>query len=248
MNYDPYIRDGRLCWTLTSNGYKYLTWNFVKFWAKAIGSKQPILVLCADQPSYLFFQREGVPCKMAPTRLPDFGPGIVPFDTGNFHRLNLLKLQCLHEFAKNQKVRECVYLDGDIVVYKDFLADIGQRLQEHSLWFQCDETALECAGETTCKEYCTGLIVFSHGVDPRIFHVNDGELWKKGGNMDQPYVNTRIKDYGVVAKSLPRDLYPNGKRLNLSRDTALLQHYNHMIGNQKAAMMKRRGDWLIQQI
>lgn len=247
MNYDSYIRDGRLCWTLTSNGYKYLTWNFVKFWAKSIGSKQAILILCADQPSYLFFQREGVPCKMAPTRLPDFGPGVVQFDTKNFHTLNLLKLQCLHEFAKDEKVRECVYLDGDIVIYKDFLADIGQRLQEHPLWFQCDE-GIGCKGQDTCGNLCTGLIAFRHGTDPHLFLVNDRALWEKGGNMDQPYINQRINDLAAVAKALPQELYPNGRRLGTERPDALLQHYNHLVGNQKAAMMKRRGDWLIPQI
>ena len=66
MNYTPYIREGLLCWTLTSNGYKYLTWNFVKHWTRV--STIPLLIVCADKPSFLFLRREGISCILVDKR------------------------------------------------------------------------------------------------------------------------------------------------------------------------------------
>lgn len=247
MNYDSYIRDGRLCWTLTSNGYKYLTWNMYKSWIVA-HPQQPLLVLCADTSAYSFLQREGVPCRMVKTRLPDYGPHIVTFGTNQFRNLNLLKLQLLAEFAADQRLDTCLYLDGDIVVYKPFLEDLEQRLEEHPLLFQCDEPAATCVTPAACPYRCTGFLVFKRGVDARIFKVDDRALWEKGAGQDQPYVNQRIAEYGVAAMTLPHDLYPNGMRQRHRGAEALMLHYNHMIGNQKIAAMKRAGDWTIAQI
>ncbi len=251
MNYAAYIRDGRLCWTLTSNGYKYLTWNLYKSWVSAHPS-QPLLILCADTSVYTFLQREGVPCRMANERLPDYGPGIVTFGTNQFRTLNSLKLRLLGHFAADAAVQTCLYLDGDIVVYKPFLEDLSARLQGDdaaALLFQCDEPAATCQDPAACPYRCTGFIAFRHGgFDPRIFKVDDRALWEKGAGQDQPYVNQRIADYGVASKTLPCDLYPNGMRQNHRGGAALMLHYNHMVGNQKIAAMKRAGDWSIAQI
>ncbi len=248
MDYTRYIHAGRLCWTLTSNGYKYLTWNLYKSWA-TVHPGQPLLVICADTSAYSFLKREGVPVIMATKRLPDYGPGIVPFGTNQFRTLNALKLAILAEIAANTRVETCVYLDGDIVVYRPFLNDIGERLQTHTLLFQCDEMGQECSATDAigCPELCTGLIAFRHGIDARVFQLDDRALWEKGLGQDQPFVNERVKALQVPVHVLPRDLYPNGMRLRM-RDGALLIHYNHMIGTQKINAMKRNGDWKIPQV
>jgi hypothetical protein len=244
MDYERHIRAGRLCWTLTSNGYKYLTWNLYQSWTKA-HPEQPLLVVCADTSAYLFLRREGVPVIMASKRLPDYGPGIITFGTTFFRSLNALKLAILHEFMIDSRIETCIYCDGDIVIYRPFLNDIEERLQTCPLWLQCDEPAAACS--EPCPMLCTGLIAARHGVDPLIFRVDDRTLWEKGAGQDQPYVNERIRALSVSAKSLPGDLYPNGARLQM-RDGAFLAHYNHMYGNQKIGAMKRRGDWTIAQI
>jgi hypothetical protein len=251
MKYQSHLRDGRLCWTLTSNGYKYLTLNLYKSWTAAI-PHQPLLVVCADAESHLFFQREYIPCVMATTRLPNFGPRIREFNSETFQRLNALKLECLAFFAKESSVRECIYLDGDIVVYKDFLPDMATRMETQPLWFQCDETSPVCSSPTACTSLCTGFIAFRHGIPAAIFELTDAALWKRGGSMDQPYVNERIRQLGVTAMALPADLYLNGYRGALNdavssrmRADAFLLHYNHMVGNTKVAKMRALGDWKI---
>ncbi len=244
--YERYIRDGRLCWTLTSNGYKYLTWNFYKTWAR-VHPGQPLLILCADAAAHMFFRREGVPAEMAKRRLPDYGPAIAQFGSTNFKSLNALKLQILAEFAEAVEIQSCIYFDGDIVVYRPCITDIFQRLEDHPIWFQCDEQTQACTDMSGCPHVCTGLIAFKHGIDARMFQLTDQLLWVKGSEQDQPYVNARIREFGIAVKTLPVADYPNGIRMTQRAGAALL-HYNYLVGNQKIGMMKRNGDWFVQQL
>ena len=127
MNYSSYIKDGLLCWTLTSNGYKFLTLNFYKHWQRSCHVS--LLIVCADKPSYMFFQGEGIVCRLVDQGVQDYGIQISPFGTRNFQKLNRMKLRVLNIIANDPMVKKSVYLDGDICVYKNFLEDIQQRLE-----------------------------------------------------------------------------------------------------------------------
>ena len=132
MDLSKYLVNGRLCWTLTSNGYKFLTWNFAIHWQEVM--KVPLLIICSDRDAHAFFQREGVRSVLAERVLQNysgtnFGPQIVPFGSRQFSQLNRLKLRLLAEFSQRPEIQECIYLDGDIIVYKNFLEDIQLRLE-----------------------------------------------------------------------------------------------------------------------
>jgi hypothetical protein len=251
MKIDPFLRDGFLAWTLTSNGYKYLTWNFALQWSKAVPG-QPLCVVCADKPSYQFLRREGIQCVLWDNALADFGPQIVPFGSRQFSTLNRLKLVLLDGFAKNEAIKQCLYLDGDIALYKNIVMDMRQRLAEKPIWMPCDERCTECTRSATnpCPNFCTGLIAWNHGADKDIFHLTDGTKWAEAPE-DQLWVNRVVKEKGVQISILPRDLYPNGSRLTLTKitpelkDMAICLHYNYRVGDAKKADMKRFGDWLL---
>jgi hypothetical protein len=193
MRYDQYIKDGLLAWTLTSNGYKYLTWNFVEHWRRSVKG-QPICVLCADKPSYSFLTREGVPCVLVDDVVKDFGPEICPFGSRTFSVLNRLKLRLLNLFAREEAVQRCLYIDGDICVYKDICADIKVRLEETPLLFQCDEKE-DCLG-VGCSNLCTGLVAWRHGADGGIFVVDDGYKWAEKPE-DQVWVNWKLRKLSI---------------------------------------------------
>jgi hypothetical protein len=249
MKYERYIKDGMLCWTLTSNGYKYLTWNFVVLWREACKG-QPILVVCADKPSYQFLQREGVSCVLYDNFVTDFGPQVVPFGSRQFSVLNKLKLKLLQLFAEDETVKQCVYLDGDIAVYKHIPEDMRVRLGEAPLWMQCDEQPHECTAtaEVRCPNTCSGLIAFNHGGDGGIFKITDEAVWSAKPE-DQVWVNYAARNLNVPVAVLPRNLYPNGARASLTKGSAELKeaafclHYNYRVGGVKIADMKRFGDW-----
>lgn len=255
MNLVPFIKDGIFCWTLTSNGYKYYTWNLWLQWTKEMSPRQPLCILCADKPSYQFLQREGIPCRLVTTenQRPDFGPQIVPFGSRQFASLNRLKLTLLDQFSKDPQIQTCVYLDGDIAVYRNFLPDLLERLTLRPLLFQCDETT-KCSEDTVymlpCKHICTGLIAFQHGAPKEIFQINDTAKWQETPE-DQVWVNYTLQRDHILFGALPRELYPNGSELRAIQQTperksaAYLLHYNYRVGDSKRADMRRYGDWVL---
>ncbi len=206
-----------------------------------------LCVVCADDASYQYMRREGIPCIKAETGLPDFGYEIVRFGTGNFQRLNLLKLRLLNTFAKDERLERCIYLDGDIAVYKDFVPDILERLEECPLLFQCNEGKDAVCSSVNCTTPCTGFICWKKGADGGIFNMNNLEQWREKPE-DQVWVGKKLKEYDIKYKSLPRELYPNGTLVSLfatDKKDAFLLHYNYRVGQSKVADMKKNGDWFL---
>ena len=245
MKYERYIKEGTLAWTLTSNGYKYMTWNLALQWKRARCSA-PLCIVCADKPSFQFLQREGISCCLWDEALADFGPLIVPFGSRQFSTLNRLKLSLLHKFSQDPNIQRCIYLDGDIAVYKDIVGDLCQRLTGSDVLAQCDEQGQTCSGE--CPNFCTGILAWNHGADKGCFRITDMLKWSEKPE-DQVWVNGSVKECGTQVTILPRDEYPNGARLTLTHTTPELKekafclHYNYRVGESKKSDMKRFGDW-----
>ena len=249
MNIERFIIDDSktLVWTLTSHGYQFLTHNLYKLLQKC-GVGWRLCVICADDASYQYMRREGISAIKAETQLPDFGIDISPFGSGNFQRLNLLKLRILNTFAKDERITNCIYMDGDIAVYRDFVPDVLERLKEDPLLFQCDEKerAITCGGYS-CENPCTGFIAWVKGADGGIFDMNNKVEWLTKPE-DQMWVQKRIAALGTKYRILDRNLYPNGTFVSLvgpNKGSAFLLHYNYRIGKSKMADMKRYGDWLL---
>jgi hypothetical protein len=252
----PYLTDGTLVFTLSSNGYKFLTLNLVMH-LRALKIPWKLCVVCADAPSFIFFRNQGVPCLRTSSALPDFGPDVSPIGTRNFQTLNLKKLELLTAFSSDPNIRHGIYMDGDIVPYSNFLPDILQRLQAPGappIYLQCDEqTRVDCTGNPGCPNGCTGFIAWSHGVDTRIFTVKGEEALKawRTHPEDQAFVNTMMRSIGMPVMTLPRNLYPNGSFASLFGDGSLkkrdafLLHYNYMVGAAKQRRIKNNGDWLL---
>lgn len=252
MKIDSFLQNGRLCWTLSSNGYKFMTWNFALMWQKACPGV-PLLIVCADKPSREFFQREGLRAVLWDEALADFGPQIVPFGSRQFSVLNRLKLTLLHLFAGDERIQTCIYMDGDIAVYKNVAEDLTTRLlnpDSPGLLMPCDEQVQTCSGlpSLPCPNTCTGIVAFRHGCDGGVFKLTDAEVWKQKPE-DQVWVNYAVGKLGVPVGVLPREEYPNGARLTLTQTTpdlkekAVCLHYNYRVGANKKADMKRFGDW-----
>jgi hypothetical protein len=247
MKYGPYIKDGFFAWTLTSNGYKYLTWNMYLQWKKCCG-QTPLCIICADKPSYSFLQREGVPCILFDNSIPDFGHQIAPFGSRHFSVLNRLKLRLLTIFSEDETIEKCMYLDGDIAIYKNVAEDMKHRLDKEPLWMPCDDQSFECSNPSACQNVCTGIIGYKRGFDNRIFKITDEAKWSSKPE-DQVWVNNAIQEKSTPYSVLPRELYPNGARLTRThinpelKEKAYCMHYNYRVGDSKKADMKRFGDW-----
>ena len=243
--------EAALVFTLTSNGYKYLTYNLHMHLRSA---KVPwnLCIICADASSFRFFRGMGVHCIRLRNPLPEFGTDVSLFGSKNFQTLNLKKLELLFHFSSDPAIRYGVYLDGDIAAYSDFLPDILARLNSPAspnIYLQCDEqTRVDCSGNP-CANACTGFLAWSHGLDTRIFAL-DRDTWLSRPE-DQIYVNTMLKRYNIPFKTLPRNLYPNGSFASLynngslRKESTYILHYNYLVGASKKKKMMNNGDWVI---
>lgn len=236
-----------IVWTLTSNGYKYYTLNLLESLKKK-GVQWPLHVYCADRASYTFFKREGwSDIYMVEHPIPDTGAGIVKFGTDRFQTLNRKKLDQLRKFALDEALDYCIYMDGDIAVYRDFLPDILERLRAEDtpgLLAMCDEytDAEPCSG-LGCKHVCSGFLAWRRGGVPAdVFRVHDVALWAQEPE-DQRWINRALRAQGVKYAALPRDLYPNGIFRRRPAGDAFLLHYNYIVGDAKQKAMKLKGDW-----
>jgi hypothetical protein len=245
---------GTLIFTLTSNGYKFYTLNLLRHLQKA-GVAWRLCIFCADAASHKFFSQEGIPCRRLPDLLPEFGPQIVPFGSRQFQQLNRKKLEILRGLSAREDVKTGIYMDGDLAVYNDFLADVERRLDEGPrLQFQCDENTaqLDCSG-ATCPTPCSGFLAWRHGsAGPELFRIDETtrEDWRQCPE-DQVFIQRQLKRTGTPYTTFPRDGYPNGRfssqfvKGSAKKEVAYLLHYNYLVGDAKRQRMRNNGDWLI---
>lgn len=238
---------GVLVWTMTTNGYKYITLNLYKSIQRLNASWRFQIVAC-DKESLNFFKREGIPVELYPNAGPSNESRLAQWGSTQFSRYNFMKLTMLNRFAKNPEIQTCIYIDGDIVVYKDFVPDVLSRLDTspETLLFQCDEKEPSVCSPEGCINCCTGFIAWRHGADKGIFDPSDSKKWSEHPD-DQLWVNRELRAQGISYKSLPRNLYPNGVYIPIIKTIpeAFLLHFNHRVGNAKVVEMKRLGQWLI---
>ena len=250
MDPKSYLFKGTLVWTLTTNGYKYITLNLLRTIERA---KVPwrLVVVCGDKESYRFFRNEGFAALLYTEAKTSAEIGIARWGSPTFQRYNRMKLDILHQFAKHEQVQKCIYLDGDIVVFKDFLSDIEGRLDTNpdTIFFQCDHKekgSCKDKDPNGCQNCCTGFIAWSHGADNGIFDVNSQASWQEIHD-DQVWVNKALREGKVKYDTVPRELYPNGAYISSINEfpDAYFLHFNHRVGNAKVAEIKRVGQWII---
>ena len=221
MNVARFLDKGTLVWTLTTSGYKYLTLNLYRHLEKA-GCPWKLAIVCADRDSYVFFQGQGISCLLYPVSSIAH-PSLLLFGSKSFEQINLIKLEVLNAFANTPEIQRCIYMDGDIVVARDFVPDILGRLEQTPLLFQCDE---QTTCSNPCTNCCTGLIAWSQGADQGIFKMDNKALWLIKPE-DQVWVNRKLAT--IQYASLPRELYPNGTFTSAPPEAMFLIHYNHLV-------------------
>lgn len=253
LNVKPFLRDRTLVFTVTSDGYKYLTWNLQKYLDKL---KIPLCILCLDKESNDFLNR----IAMIPSRLYGLeGPSVqhkspAQFGSTAFKRMNRMKLKALQELSQHPDVQTLLYLDSDIAVFRDPLPDLRTSLQQCPLWFQCDEKQegiFTCSNADQCPNACSGVIAMHLNEETRpqfqtLFTVEEG--WKEAVG-DQDYINERTRRFQIPYRTLSRDTFPNGVFLTDNRfkqGDPILLHFNYVIGMDKKRFMKNKDCWLLQ--
>jgi hypothetical protein len=247
----PFIHEGKIVWTMTTNGYKFYTLNLIA-WLRKVGVPWKLCVICCDSESYIFFRREGIPCISYETATNKGQQRIAAFGTEDFAKWNKKKVELLKWFSENSKglgITHTLYLDGDIVVQRDpwhVLEGVWASGAPDFL-FQCDCVGTE--DHSGCGVICSGVIAERIG-DSHTLYEFEQEGWLAAAKQDQGYIGTRLRTLGIPYKTLERRLWGNGEWQKSGRwreefpDWVLL-HYNYRVGDTKKAAMKSFGHWLI---
>ena len=245
------IYDGSLIFTITSDGYKYLTWNL---WLtlQRLNVSWRLCILCLDRESYRFLQTIAmIPCHLYE------GPKInhkspLPYGTDQFKRLVAMKINALRELSQIPTIKNLIYLDSDITVFTDPLPPLKEYLFDEPLWFQCDEAynGGVCANHDHCPAPCTGIIAMRLEGQRETFkrlYTIVGDEWSKS-DTDQDYIQRRLISEDIEYRTLNRGQFPNGTFIpgDIYKASApCLLHFNFIIGQGKQQTMKRLGYWYV---
>ena len=177
--------------------------------------------------------------------------GVSPsqFGSDTFMTFNKIKLDLIEKIRLEvpSSVKYITYMDGDIIVFKDFIPHIKEQFSasDSIILFQNDDLYKQV---NTRANGCTGFFCIRRSfLIQSPFYIDDNSLWKQLRE-DQVWVNKKLVDYSIPFEYLERELFPNGIYLKEERWKKLepyLIHYNHLVGNSKISMMKRNKHWLI---
>lgn len=248
--------------TVTTNGYKFLTWNL---WLSIQKQATPwkLVIVCLDKECHRFFsQIANIPSILLPdANLQIVGDAtkVAAHGSGDFNRITKLKLATFAYFLKDPSIERMLYIDSDIVLFRDPVPYLETILTpEHALWFQCDEHNPEykCrVFEGGCGNVCTGVIGFWIGTPEARAAIHtlisyDDALWKTcKDNNDQEYIQKKIGALSYPYDTFPRDLFPNGSFLRNDHWKSLPQpfllHFNFLVGANKQRVIKSKGFWFV---
>lgn len=259
---DSFLYEKNLLFTVTSDGYKYYTWNLYKM-IQALKLPWKLCILCLDKESNDFFNR----IAMIPSRL-YLMPGErvvhkdpVRFGTQSFKRMNRMKIKALQELSQRPEIDRLIFIDSDIAIFKDFVPYLTDLLQSEPLLFQCDESINEskdrgsesfaCSNTTNCSNPCTGVIAMLLNTETRpkfkeLYKI-DSESWSVAMT-DQDYITNRLKSLNLSYTTLARDEFPNGIFLANNRykeGNPYLVHFNYIVGKMKQRIMIEKDCWFL---
>jgi hypothetical protein len=253
LNLDSFLHEKTLLFTVTSDGYKYFTWNLYQFFQKVKPSVS-LCIICLDRESNDFFNRMAmIPSRVFLMEGPAYShktPAL--FGTTPFKRMNRMKLRLLQELSQRKDIENLIFMDSDIALFHDPLPALKECWKVAPLWFQCDE-----AGETSyichepCTNACTGVIAMqltdeSRPLFSQLYAIDAS--WKDA-TTDQDYINKRLHDLKIPYKTLDREKFPNGIFLRENRyktNDPILLHFNQVVGMEKKRFMKNKDCWLLQ--
>ena len=259
---EKYIHEKTLVFTVTTNGYKFLTWNLWLHFQK-LQVPWKLLILCLDKDSHRFFTTiANIPSVILPDihlQVKGDPTKIASHGSGDFNRITKLKLDAFTYLLKQPAIERLFYLDSDIVPFRDPVPYLQTTLtHEHPLWFQCDEHNPEytCSRRNHgCGNCCTGVIGFylaDQTVRNRFLEMVsfNADLWKEcPDNNDQEYIQKKMDLLQMTLQTFPRDLFPNGSFLRDNHWQTLrepyLLHFNYIVGVNKQRVIKSKGFWLV---
>ena len=251
--------------TISNFGYLPYVENLRESIRRA-GIEWKLIVLCMDTNPAEYCKDRNIPYFPCKTEAGEEALNFTEHHQDAVNWILFQKLDCLRQFMITYpQIQEYIYMDGDIVVFKNFVPYIEQFARSYDMVFQCDEsiTTPTCHSYlpgTVCVNVCTGFIYMKN--TPLIRDILDFRKHIqsiKTFETDQDYINRMIKGFikkqqqppfSVLRKrvkwtTFPREIITNGSYLgNLPLGSYIL-HYNFLVGTNKKKRMQENGHWFI---
>lgn len=160
-------------------------------------------------------------------------------DSADFGIYMLQKLKIIHQSLHEYK--NVIYLDGDIVIKKNFLDNLEKIDETYDLIIQNDKNPKKPQIEYLCAGF---MKIKSNNKTLKFFDINNiSEETIMSGLHDQQYINEN--KHLLKYFKLPLDLYPNGAHYYENSQTLdpLIIHFNYVIGKEKKKLMKHYNEW-----
>ena len=221
--------------TLANKGYIKYTKNLINSINKN-NIDLNLFIYTMDQHSFNYFKKlnqnvfliEGLNTKkFLKQNSPEFG------------NYMLEKIKIIHQAL--QTFESVIYLDGDIVIKKNFLNHLSHYEKDYDLLIQDDKNPKKPHIEYLCAGF---MKINSNTKTVNFFDSkNISKEMIMTGLHDQQYINENKNKLNYF--KLPLDLYPNGAHFYLNHDSIdpYIIHFNYVIGNEKRKLMKKYGEW-----
>ena len=220
------------------------------------GIQWNLIVLCMDSQTASYCSQRNIPHVPCPTNVSQEFVNWNTHSKETVNRTHMQKLDCLLYFMHAYPhMKDFIYMDGDIVVFKDFVPYVKFLGQNYDMVFQCDEKNSEPDCSRTlpgkvCANACTGFMYIRNTAMLRSalnYHAQLPEGYASRVQ-DQEYVNWILKSHPTLRvrwTTFPRDTIPNGSFRDSFTASAYLLHYNFLTGSEKQEEMKKRGHWIV---
>ena len=229
--------------TFTSSSYNDITKNLSKS-IEVNNVNFNLNVFCLDKESYEF----NFP-KNTNLILFDNDPleilqqdEIMPQRHDSFGDVMLKKFEVIFE-SLNQ-FEYVIYIDGDIVVKKDFLDYISKFINKNEMIFQNDKRPSKPYLTNLCAGF---MIITSNDKTKKFFDPKSGayEEFKNYLTHDQTYINKKKDEFEYFI--LPLNKFPNGPHFYSYHEILdpYIVHFNYIQGEEKIAKMKKLNHWYV---
>ena len=260
--YFSVIRGTPIVWiTIINKGYIEFTKNFL---ASIDKHRCPftLVIYCLDKESLAAFSdyQNAVTFDASAfiTGQGNHETGLTSWGMSSYKKIVFTKLDAMQytlEQCKGYGFQGVGYIDTDIIVLKNPTPIILEAMAANptvDIFHQCDENVNNeqvCTNPALCPNMCSGAIVFKVTTVPtHIFAYSSADRhWHMG---DQDYLVKRIDAAGLRRYSISKYIFLNGIFPNLTNDeplvlpeSAVLIHFNCMVGLQKKHNMQRKGMW-----
>ena len=226
--------------SFTSAGYIELSYNLILSIRKN-NLPLKLKLYCLDRESFEFFNKVHENTIFLENE-DNFSNDLMKQSDSNFGELMLKKFFIIHKNLSESN--NVLYVDGDIVLRKDFIKYFQSLLSNNDIIFQNDKRPSKpnqinvCAGFMLIKSNKKMIKFF----DPEKIPINKIINYK---THDQTHLNKNLAKFKYFI--LPMKHFPNGPFFyeNYNEIDPYIVHFNYILGKDKISRMKELNEWYL---